>query len=184
MSAIIGTRGCSGRSRGSDVGEPVRPPSTARRRWSRWPVWTTPSSPVLRHRLPSILPQPARALSMVGTRTYTAGMKAAEQSLFTPGTGAIPPTLAGREQEQMLLNRMPHASGRRRLAIARRGADRAAWQRQDGAASLVRGCLPQGSRGRGAYRARPGAHRAGPAQRLAARHRPLLRLPPAPLRSA
>ena len=53
---------------------------------------------------------------MVGTRTYTAGMKAAEQSLeqslFTPGTGAIPPTLAGREQEQMLLNRcLTHLAG-------------------------------------------------------------------------
>ena len=32
-------------------------------------------------------------------------MNAAGQSLFTPGTGAIPPALAGREQEQMLLNR-------------------------------------------------------------------------------
>ena len=49
---------------------------------------------------------------MVGTRTYTAGVKAAEQSLFTPGTGTIPPTLAGREQEQMLLNRcLTHLAG-------------------------------------------------------------------------
>ena len=41
---------------------------------------------------------------MVGTPTYTAGMKATEQWLFTPGTGATPPVLAGREQEQEVLN--------------------------------------------------------------------------------
>ena len=49
---------------------------------------------------------------MVGARTYTAGMKAAEESLFTPGTGAFPPALAGREQEQTLLNRcLAHLAG-------------------------------------------------------------------------
>ena len=32
-------------------------------------------------------------------------MKAAEQWLFAPGDGALPPMLAGREQEQILLNR-------------------------------------------------------------------------------
>ena len=49
---------------------------------------------------------------MVGARTYTAGMKAAEESLFTPGTGAFPPALAGREQEQTLLNRcLAHLTG-------------------------------------------------------------------------
>ena len=47
---------------------------------------------------------------MVGTRTYAE--QSLEQSLFTPGTGAIPPTLAGREQEQMLLNRcLTHLAG-------------------------------------------------------------------------
>ena len=50
-------------------------------------------------------PKPAsRSLSMVGTPTYTAGMKATEQWLFTPGTGATPPVLAGREREQEVLN--------------------------------------------------------------------------------
>ena len=49
---------------------------------------------------------------MAGARIYTAGMNAAEQSLFTPGTGAIPPALAGREQEQTLLNRcLAHLAG-------------------------------------------------------------------------
>ena len=39
-------------------------------------------------------------------------MKAAEQLLFTPGTGAFPPALTGREQEQMLLNRcLAHLAG-------------------------------------------------------------------------
>ena len=36
--------------------------------------------------------------------TYTAGMKAMAQRLFTPGTGASPPALAGREREQALLS--------------------------------------------------------------------------------
>ena len=48
---------------------------------------------------------PARALSTAGARTYTAGMKAVEEWLFAPGDGAWPPALAGREQEQALLNR-------------------------------------------------------------------------------
>ena len=39
-------------------------------------------------------------------------MNAAEQLLFTPGTGAFPPALAGREQEQMLLSRcLAHLAG-------------------------------------------------------------------------
>ncbi len=41
---------------------------------------------------------------MVGARTYTAGMKAAERRLFAPGDGALPPALAGREQEQAALS--------------------------------------------------------------------------------
>ena len=41
---------------------------------------------------------------MAGTRTYTAGMNAAEQRLFAPGDGALPPALAGREQEQAALS--------------------------------------------------------------------------------
>ena len=41
---------------------------------------------------------------MAGARTYTAGMKAAEKRLFSPGTGAFPPALAGREQEQAVLS--------------------------------------------------------------------------------
>ena len=47
---------------------------------------------------------PAPVLSIAGARTYTAGMNAGEQRLFTPGTGAIPPALAGREQEQAALS--------------------------------------------------------------------------------
>ena len=39
-------------------------------------------------------------------------MNTAEQLLFTPGTGALPPALAGREQEQTLLNRcLAHLAG-------------------------------------------------------------------------
>ena len=57
-------------------------------------------------------PQPARALSMAGARTYTVGMNTAEQRLFAPGDGALPPALAGREQEQMLLSRcLAHLAG-------------------------------------------------------------------------
>ena len=41
---------------------------------------------------------------MAGARTYTVGMNAAEQRLFAPGTGAVPPALAGREQEQAALS--------------------------------------------------------------------------------
>ena len=49
---------------------------------------------------------------MVGARTYTAGMAAAEQLLFTPGDGALPPSLAGREQERTLLSRcLTHLAG-------------------------------------------------------------------------
>ena len=48
---------------------------------------------------------PAPVLSIAGTRTYTAEMDATEQRLFAPGDGALPPSLAGREQEQTLLNR-------------------------------------------------------------------------------
>ena len=49
---------------------------------------------------------------MAGARTYTAGMNAAEEWLFAPGDGALPPALAGREQEQMLLSRcLAHLAG-------------------------------------------------------------------------
>ena len=41
---------------------------------------------------------------MVEAPTYTAGMKATAQRLFTPGDGALPPALAGREQEQAALS--------------------------------------------------------------------------------
>ena len=44
-------------------------------------------------------------MSPAGARTCTAGMKPAEEWLFTPGDGAWPPALAGREQERALLNR-------------------------------------------------------------------------------
>ena len=43
-------------------------------------------------------------LPMSAPPAYTAGMEAAEKRLFTPGTGAIPPTLAGREREQAVLS--------------------------------------------------------------------------------
>ena len=41
---------------------------------------------------------------MVRRELKLAGMKATEHGLFTPGTGAIPPALVGREQEQAVLS--------------------------------------------------------------------------------
>ena len=41
---------------------------------------------------------------MLAPPAYTAGMGATEKRLFTPGTGAAPPALAGREREQAVLS--------------------------------------------------------------------------------
>ena len=41
---------------------------------------------------------------MLGPPAYTAGMRATEKRLLTPGTGAAPPALAGREREQAVLS--------------------------------------------------------------------------------
>ena len=83
-------------------------------------------------------------------------MTTAEQRLFTPGDGATPPALTGREREEAVLTRCLADLLGGRSSAAQRRSDGATRHRQDGAAQLVQARLPRPRAGSGRGELDPG----------------------------